>query len=128
MNRLKLFLAAAVLTALFVFLCRTPQISDSELSGKSREEIVKILFEKSERTKTGEARIAVITPKGGMDSHYFAKPSDLENSADIMRAPVWRCFFHKHFFSLSGKVSYREIEFKDGKAASAKLKHYNDSI
>lgn len=122
-NKRRIFPIAVLLLAVVALLLPDAQISPSELLGRSKEEVICLLFEKSEKTKGGEVRIAIAKPNNAISNHYFKKPLDAKNNASVMGENVWLCFFAKGFFKI--KTSFYKIKFTNGRAGSAELKSHN---
>lgn len=90
-------------------------IPKEELLGKTKIEILDIIFEKSEIRAIDKYQIGI-----PHRSFYFDTKKEALQSKQLMESNSWECFFTRTLFKFNGETRFYEIEFKNGVSQNIK--------
>ena len=96
-------------------------IPKEELLGKTKIEILDIIFEKSEIRAIDKYQIGI-----PHRSFYFDTKKEALQSKQLMESNSWECFFTRTLFKFNGETRFYEIEFKDGISKNVKISSYSE--
>lgn len=97
--------------------CNHPQLEENRLLGKTKAEILEIVFTETPKNKYGEVKIATFGVRGNMEFHYFTSQKEaLQDNTLMSSYDAWGIDFIKmHSFSIFANENYLLLTFKDGR-------------
>ncbi len=102
-------------------------ISEGELLGKTKAEVVQIAFEKGSRSFDHKVHIVAKdkNPKN-VWSYYFNGSEEVLRNQNFMNSNYWEFCFKIAPFRINGLINYLVVEFEDGRVASVKKSGYSE--
>lgn len=107
--------------------CNHPQLEENRLLGKTKTEILTIVFTETPKNKYGEVKIATFGGRGNMEFHYFTSQKEaLQDNALMSSNDAWGIDFTKmHSFSIFAKENYLFLTFEGGRVVNCQRKIYS---
>ncbi len=122
MIKILTFSIITIFYSLFLIACSTSNIEKKILMGKTKKEVLEIVFKKSPRLKNGEMNISIIMKNGQSNNLYFMTLRDALGDKKLMNAIRWEVDKReKSSISLFPKVIAVRLFFKDGKVINYEI-------
>ena len=114
---LRFFYASFILmTILFSTACDKKNITPDIFIGKTKQEVLEILFKESPRLNDGSLNIMTVTSQRKYNNYYYKTMDDAIKDEKLMTAEIWQVDFRKEFaISIFQHVKAIELYFKEGK-------------
>ena len=123
---LRFFYALFILiTILFSTACDKKNIPPDIFIGKTKQEVLEIIFKESPRLNDGSLNIMTVTSQRKYNNYYYKTMNDAVKDEKLMTAEIWQIDFRKEFaISIFQHVKAIELYFKDGKVIRYEISNW----
>ena len=124
---LRFFYASFILiTILFSTACDKKNIPPDIFIGKTKQEVLEILFKESPRLNDGSLNIMTVTSQRKYNNYYHKTMDDAIKDEKLMAAEIWQVDFRKEFaISIFHHETAIELYFENGKVVKYKISNWS---
>ncbi len=121
-----IFLVASSALTLLMSCCSTPNIESSRFIGKSKQEVLEIIFQESPRTQSGELNIGIKNSKNyKYNNLYYRDISTALKDDELMDCNTWEVDRRKRFsISIFQKETSVLLYFEDDKVVRTEIQQW----
>lgn len=102
-------------------------ISEGELMGKTKIEVLELEFERSPRVfNEKKINVAIFTKNGALHNFYFLNLGEALSKKEFMESSNWCICLKQDPFRINGVTNYLRIDFEDGKVVNVKKSGYSE--
>ena len=116
---------------LFFTACDKKNIPPDLFTGKTKQEVLEIIFKESPRTYDGSLNIMIVTTEQKYrkcNNLYYKNLDDALKDPRLMTAEIWQVDFRKVFaISIFQHVRAIELHFKDGKVVKCEITTWKET-